>query len=64
MIVREGKVVVGIEPAVVRVAEAFEFADVDHEIEVAPGQPPSSVTPVTAISFDKYSAIRIENKGE
>jgi hypothetical protein len=38
---------VGVEPAVVGVAEARERADVDHEAKVAKGVAPSSVTAVT-----------------
>jgi hypothetical protein len=30
MIIREGKMVAGIEPAVVGMAQRIEFADIDH----------------------------------
>jgi hypothetical protein len=39
--------VTGIEPSVVGMAQRIKFADVDHEMKVAPQQNPSSVSRVT-----------------
>jgi hypothetical protein len=44
--------VAGVEPTVVGVAKAIEFADVDHESKVAPAPSGSSISHVT----DAFSA--------
>ena len=44
----EGKMMAGIEPAMVGMAERFEFADVDHEAKVAVLDAGSSINHVTA----------------
>jgi hypothetical protein len=48
MVVREGEVVAGVEPAVVGVAEAAEGSDVDHAADLGFSERPSSVSHVTA----------------
>src|SRR4051794_17873630 len=47
VIVPEGKMVAGVEPAVVGMAEASEFADIDHDVNLGPSERPSSVSHVT-----------------
>jgi hypothetical protein len=47
MVVREGKMVAGVEPAVVGMAEAVEFADVDHGRDLGGFTVASSVSDVT-----------------
>src|SRR6185369_2518738 len=50
VIIGEGEMVAGVQPAVVGMAETVEFADVDHGPKVASGRMASSVTHVTSAS--------------
>src|SRR5438309_3574651 len=50
VVVCEGEVVVRVKPAVVRVAEAAEWANVDHSTKMGAAPSASSVTHVTVFS--------------
>jgi hypothetical protein len=47
VIIGEGEMVAGVQPAVVGMAEAVEFADVDHETDLGRFMGASSVSDVT-----------------
>ena len=63
VIVREGKMVTGIQPTVVGVAEAIEGADVDQDADLGRRLIPSSVRDVTVFLSSEGTRARQRFRG-